>query len=78
MFRVNSQRQLEARIKLSQYKKILGQKTIARLLDTTVVSVRHWELGHFIIRPAILEAVENWNEIKAQVDTGGKINFLIK
>lgn len=78
MYKLNQQRQLAVRIKISQYKKLLGQETIARLLNTSVVSVRHWELGHFIIRTSILEAVENWDEISAQVDPAGKIIFLIK
>lgn len=78
MYKLNQQRQLAVRIKISQYKKLLGQETIARLLNTSVVSVRHWELGHFIIRTSILEAVENWDEISAQVDPAGKISFLIK
>ena len=73
----NAQRQLEARIKLSYYRRLLGQQKIAEILNTTVLSVRHWEKGRFTLRSEMIEAIEAWAEPKANIDDRGLIYFVI-
>ena len=73
----NPQRQLDARVKLSYYRRLLGQQEVADLLNTTVLSVRNWEKGKFTLRSEIIEAVESWSEPEACINDCGHISFKI-
>ena len=70
------ERQLQNRIKLSYYRKLLGQQKLAKILNTTTLSVRNWEQGRFKLREEIIQAIESWDKIHAQVNAEGQIHFV--
>lgn len=71
-------RQLEARIKLTKYRRILGQEEMARLLKTTRLSIRNWESGKIKMRQEIIEAIEAMPNLTPKLNTENKIIFIIE